>query len=387
MNVLYYLHSYPPASFVLNELYELDRRGHTVVVFAATGAGGITHSEASHLDIPVRINGVPSKTALPGVVTELLRSGTVPTSRASARREVLKRDCLRNCHDFVSGLPVDIDHVHVHFPSDLLAPARSIADRLGVPCTGTAHAFELFVRENARENRHVLDSMDRLLVPCEYNRRFLRDELDMRGPIDSVPAPLRLEKFEPSGRTRQTRLLTVSRHVKKKGILTAIRSVARLDGEYPELEYHVVGDGPERDRIEREVKSHGLGDVVSIRGRLPDEELIREFDEAAVFLLPCQVDGDGDRDALPVVLKEAMAMRAACVSTYVSAVPELIADGQNGLLVPERDERALAAELRRVIDDDALRSRLVSAGRETVEGRHDAKATVEDLLASFRAAN
>src|SRR5207253_7366968 len=107
------------------------------------------------------------------------------------------------------------------------------------------------------------------------------------------------------------------------------------------------------------------------------------YRSASVFALPCQVASDGDRDGIPNVLLEAMAMELAVVSTSVSGIPEVIQNGINGLLVPPGDAAALATAIGGVVDDPALRRRLGEAGRHTVATMFCSEAnlqTVRQLL-------
>ena len=107
------------------------------------------------------------------------------------------------------------------------------------------------------------------------------------------------------------------------------------------------------------------------------------YRRARVFALPCQVMDDGDRDGIPNVLAEAMAMGLPVVSTRISGIPELVEDGVHGLLVQSRDAEALAAALERVLVDPALRTRLSEAGRRRICERFDSRRTTVALRDLF----
>src|SRR5690606_14926326 len=106
---------------------------------------------------------------------------------------------------------------------------------------------------------------------------------------------------------------------------------------------------------------------------------------ADLFVLPCRIAADGDRDGLPNVLVEAASQRLACISTAVSGVPELIDDGETGLLVPPEDPRALADAIARAVRDPDLRSRLGAAGEKRVREAFDYRTSIATLSALFRA--
>ena len=100
---------------------------------------------------------------------------------------------------------------------------------------------------------------------------------------------------------------------------------------------------------------------------------------ADLFVLPCRVAADGDRDALPTVLLEAMAAGLPCVSTPINGVPEIIEHGRTGVLVPENDPRALAAAIRSLLEDPVRRRQMGVAARIRAEERFDLRRNVAVL--------
>jgi glycosyltransferase involved in cell wall biosynthesis len=115
------------------------------------------------------------------------------------------------------------------------------------------------------------------------------------------------------------------------------------------------------------------------------EELRGFYTRATVFALPCQVVENGDRDGIPNVLVEAMAMELPVVSTEISGIPELIEDGVNGLLIPQRDPEALAQAIGQLLNDRELRQAFGRAAREKVCRSFDAKQNILTLKQLFEA--
>src|SRR5205814_1859055 len=144
----------------------------------------------------------------------------------------------------------------------------------------------------------------------------------------------------------------------KKGFATLIEACRLLRDAGKLARCRIVGYGEEHDRLAGLISRHGLNDAVELAGKMTQDELIDLYRSASVFALPCQVASDGDRDGIPNVLLEAMAMELAVVSTSVSGIPEVIQNGINGLLVPPGDAAALATAIGCLVDDPALRSRL-----------------------------
>ena len=116
-----------------------------------------------------------------------------------------------------------------------------------------------------------------------------------------------------------------------------------------------------------------------MHGSMPQSRLRQRYDEATVLALPCIIAADGDRDVLPNVLKEAMAVGVPIVTTRLGGIEELVSHEQSGLLVPPGDVLALATALRRILGDPELRRRLAFAGRKIIEERFDMRANFSRL--------
>ena len=122
----------------------------------------------------------------------------------------------------------------------------------------------------------------------------------------------------------------------------------------------MVGDGPDRSSLEAEAARLGLVSQVHFAGAVNQDAIRRFYAHADAFVLPSFAEG------LPVVLMEAMAMGIPCITTSITGVPELIDNGESGLLVPASDVDGLAAAIIRLMDDPALCQRLSERGREKV---------------------
>ena len=120
-------------------------------------------------------------------------------------------------------------------------------------------------------------------------------------------------------------------------------------------------------KLQRMIDSYGLSSIVVLTGKMTHTELIERYRRATLFVLPSQIAEDGDRDGIPNVLLEAMAMELPVVSTDVSGIPEAIKQGVNGWLIPPEDALALRDTISRVLDDSALRASMGKQGRHLVE--------------------
>jgi glycosyltransferase involved in cell wall biosynthesis len=174
------------------------------------------------------------------------------------------------------------------------------------------------------------------------------------------------------------RILSVGALREKKGHHVLVEAVRLLAEEGRRVELAIVGEGPERGRLE------DLGGPVTLLGAAPPERIAGFLAEADVFALACVVAANGDLDGIPVSLMEAMAAGVPVVSTKLSGIPELIEDGVEGILVPSGDAAALAEALARTIDDRAAAAERAARAREKVERQHDVRRSVARMAAALR---
>lgn len=176
------------------------------------------------------------------------------------------------------------------------------------------------------------------------------------------------------------RLLSICRLVEKKGLDFALQALARVAGRGVAFEYHVIGDGPLRARLEASCARLGLRARVVFHGPMPRERVLGMLARGHVFLSPSVTASDGDQEGTPVAIMEAMSSGLPVISCVHSAIPELIRDEHSGHLVPEWDVAQLAERIERVLSRPERWPALAEAARETIEREHDVD-VLNDVLA------
>ena len=275
----------------------------------------------------------------------------------------------------------DVGWLHAHFLHTPASVARYAALLRDLPWSVSAHAKDIWTTPDWEKREKLADC--RWAVTCTaFNAEHLRALAPQAERVELVYHGLDLGRFPPlphaapmadgGDAASPVVILSVGRAVAKKGFDVLLDALARLP---PALHWRLVhvGGGPLRKRLRRQAERLDIADRIAWMGSQPQQAVLEQYRRADLFVLPCRVEDSGDRDGLPNVLMEAQSQGVACLSTTVSAVPELIEDGHTGLLVPPENPTALADALALLIADPGLRGRLGEAGREVLHDRfsHD----------------
>lgn len=279
-------------------------------------------------------------------------------------------------------------HIHAHFV-DRAATVALVASRLlGTTYSVTAHAREIYVnpallRERIREAVFA--------VTCtEYNRRHLRAQLGKRATRRLVRLYHgmdlgRAREIGPGRVGRDTRfVLSVAQLWERKGLRYLVEACAQLRDRGTDVRCEIVGEGPQRDELQALIDRLGAGDRVVLTGALPFPEVVERYRRASVFVLPCIVTEEGDRDGIPNVILEAMASGLPVISTPVSGIPEVVRDRETGLAVPQRDAGAIAVAVEQLLGDPALATGMAERAAQLVRAEFDLDRNVDRLLEQFR---
>ncbi len=286
-----------------------------------------------------------------------------------------------------------IRHLHAHFLHTPASVARYAAHLAGLTWSASAHAVDVWTTPDWELAEKLEDC--RWAVTCtEINQRHLSRLAPDADKVALVYHGLDLARF-PSGEPGRAMrdgtdgadpvvILSVGRAVEKKGYDDLLAALGRLSKEL-HWRFEHIGDGPLLDGLRTEARRLGLSERVLWRGALAQGEVIAAYGRADFFALACRVGANGDRDGLPNVLMEAGAMGLACRSTTVSAIPELIRDGETGLLAQPGDVPDLAAKMNRLIGDPGLRRALGRAGMDRARRDFSHSAGLDRLATGLRA--
>ncbi len=288
-------------------------------------------------------------------------------------------------------LPEDIRRIHAHFLHTPASVARYAAHVLDIAWSCSAHAKDIWTSPEW-ELREKLDDCDWLVTCCRSNVTYLSGLAKRPERIELVYHGLDFSRFSPPEKIQQdrdgssvaqpVRLISVGRAVKKKGYSELFTALSGLPGD---LNWHLehVGGGELIPALKSQAAALGLDHKITFAGALPQEQVLARYRKSDLFVLNSVITDDGDRDGLPNVLMEAQSQRLACLSTGISAIPELIEDGISGCLVPPGDDEALIGCLEKLITSPALRQSLGDAGFVRVHEHFDLGQGIKQLSRRF----
>jgi glycosyltransferase involved in cell wall biosynthesis len=274
----------------------------------------------------------------------------------------------------VRSRPYDVVSAHWVLPQGWAA-LRACRGR--APVVTTVHGSDVLGLRHpllARFKRAALSGSAAVTVNSSATREAvaslvpgLRDVslIPMGVDVSAIPDPALMASWDRL-RTKDGPLVAfVGRLIELKGVGDLLEAASLLRDKVPHLKVVVAGSGPLMESLRGRADALGLGEVVHFAGWLGREQVIALQAAADVVAAPARTSRDGSREAQGLSVVEAMALGKAVVAGRVGGIPDAITDGENGLLVPERDPAALAAAIRRVLDEQGLAARLGAAAAET----------------------
>lgn len=282
----------------------------------------------------------------------------------------------------------NIQHLHAHFCHGATTMALFVSHLTGIPFSFTAHAKDIYLPKlNPGDLLQYKLERTQFVATCtDANRQYLQTLAPASVPIHTIYHGLDTNVFVPANTPEGDLplILSIGRFVEKKGFAFLVRACRILKDRGHTFRCQIIGE-PDEDSepIQNLIEELQLEDLISIGAGRTQDELRALYKQATVFALPCQIVKNGDRDGIPNVLAEAMAMGVPVVTTHISGIPELITHEVDGLLVPQQDSVALAQGLEDVLSNQALRTRLGKAGRERICDIFDSKVNTVSLKTLF----
>lgn len=364
----------PSETFIVREIEALRGDGVPVTVLAGWRAAGRTPA-----GLPVEIlSDRPSLPPPPSSLREIAR--LAPSPRRVARGLRLASYAARAAR----VVPGDTVRLHAHFGNDAATLARYLAGLVGLPYRVTTHAYDLY--QDPFLLGPNLRAAERVYTVSEANLAWLSARAASEGwrldRFSVLRCGIVLASFpyrDPAPPSRPARLFCPARLVPKKGHALLLDATERLVAEGTDVRLALAGDGPLGDDLRSRAERGALAGRVEFLGTIPEAEVRERMRASDLVVLASRVAEDGDRDGLPVVLVEALALGVPVVTTRVAGIPELVTDESGHLVPPDRADLlalALGDALRESAEGRIARAR---EGRAAVERAFDVGRQVAEL--------
>jgi glycosyltransferase involved in cell wall biosynthesis len=393
MRVGYVVKRYPRYSetFIVNEILAHEAAGMNVEIFALRPPLD-THFQNRISRVLGPVHYLPTTGKASSFWSALTRASALlpdiwPSLSCASGEDVL------DVHQAVSLAAEiherQISHLHAHFATSAASVARMAARFAGIAYTLTAHAKDIFHNDvSVSDLSRRLRDAAAVITVSDYNVAYLKREFGQSAQkVVRVYNGLDLEEYRFScPRNRSPLIVGVGRLIPKKGFATLIEACAILADRDCEYQCQMIGGGELESSLRELIRRLGLQDRVQMLGPCPQNEVIVRLQDASVFAAPCVIGDDGNRDGLPTVLLEAMALGTPCVSTDVTGIPEVLRNEETGLLVAQNDAVSLADAMQRLLTDASLRARLAEHARELIQTDFDIHRNAAEIRERFYAA-
>jgi len=331
-----------------------------------------------------------SETFITGELVELRRRGvelrilSLLPPRDEFQHELVKRDGLDRlvCYEPENFSAVVREFqpqlLHAHFAREATAEARRLAAEHQLPFTFTAHGYDIH-RKPPEDFAARAAAARAVITVSEANAAYIAATFGVpRALLQVIPCGVDTEQFRPAtpaARATPPVILCVARHVAVKNLGQLLAACAVLRRRGVPFRCVMIGDGPLHEELKAQRAALGLDHMVVMPGAAEQGEVLKWWQRASVGVLTSQHEG------MPVSLMEAAACGVPVVAPAVGGIPELVLDGETGLLTKPGNVESLASALERLLCDERLRQRMGEAARHRAVEKFSVRRQVEQLLA------
>jgi len=263
------------------------------------------------------------------------------------------------------------DLIHVHFPFPLIIFGIVMKIVSSKPLVVSFHGSDLNMAKRNKIFRQLLKLFMKFADAAVVNSSFMAKLLQKIVP-ESSPVIIPMGSGLPEAQqidiaNKSEEILFVGRLIELKGCEYLLKATSKIIRKHNNIKINIVGDGPLRRNLETLSKELGIAENIIFHGYLSGEPLQKLYGKASIFVLPSIVDNRGFTEGLGTVLIEALINNCAVIAADVGGIPDIVKNGETGLLFPEKDVDSLAMSILKIIEDDELRKNLAKNGRRFVE--------------------
>lgn len=408
----YILKGYPRISetFISNEILLLEKLGFTMRLFSMRRPRE-DFSHASVKEIKARVDYLPTELLVdffrllrPNIFLAAKKTKQFRETLGIAAQGISKGKELATLKHLLQAGYLTYNHLekdpsiaqlHGHFAHSPTSVTMFASLLSGIPFSFTAHAKDIYTSDKEKLRRKIARAQ--FVVTCTRHNKEYLDALandcptPISTPIYCIYHGIDTALFRQSEVSCAThnpfKILTVARMTQKKGLATIYQALAGLHAKGIRFQHTLIGDGDDREKILALIAELGLKEHCRWIGSRTHEEVLLHFKASDLFVLGCEIAENGDRDGIPNVLVESLAMGVPALSSNVSAIPEILIDGKTGMTVPPSQPEQLEKAMLRILTDEQLRRQLIAGGQELVKDTFDNRRWIEKLADIFRRHN
>jgi 1,4-alpha-glucan branching enzyme len=375
MNILMIPHLYHPRIggveiCVKNLCRELQKKGHNVEIVTSR--------------LPRKL---PQRETIDGVVVNRLPFRLASSNPLSILKFIIRAsECIVKMLIIVRNKKIDI--INLHYISDnaiyalMLSYVKRISLITNIHGSDIEHdsvrgkMYEWVVRRTLERSAKVIFNSNYMLLKTmeNFNVSIDRKSVVIGNGVDISEADI----LEKSKEAPSPFILGIGRLVQYKGFDILIRSFASVLGRYPDIKLVLAGDGPERRNLEILIRNLGIEESVLLYGFRDRKDIQQLLVSCKFLVVPSR------REPFGIVILEAMAAQKAVIAMEVGGVPDLVKQGENGILIKSHDPHDLAAAMTYLLEHPEIADALGKRGRSTVIDRFEWKIIADKYITAFQ---
>jgi colanic acid/amylovoran biosynthesis glycosyltransferase len=281
-----------------------------------------------------------------------------------------------------------IQHVHTHFAGLAAKTAWWLRELYGITYSFTGHANDIFIpRPDQRTDlKHLIADAQFVVTVSDHGAAHLKSIApEAANKIKRIYNGLDITLFKPAKPERHpVKILSVGRLIEKKGFPILIEACKLLQDQSIEFQCTIIGAGPDESQLRSLIDRLHLADQVFLPGPKSQPEIVEALANSELFVLPAIQDRNGDADNLPTVLIEAMASGLPVIGTDVAGIPEIVLNGKNGWIVPQKDANLLAKSIRELVAAPDLRKQFGRESLALAQSTFSINSTIKQLIKQFK---
>lgn len=377
----------PHGIFVHRLMREISKQGHEVHILAPH-TGGKTkyilegvHVERFHYFYPKRFQKLCGRSGMIDNVKEGLL----------VKFQVLTFLLFNIIHSLRKLKDMDVVHVQWPIPNGL--GSLFLKKIYGIPYINTVHGEEVYLSKRYHTLfalKWFVNNSTKTVANSSATRNSCLENGLEKEKLDIIPFGVDIDFYKPlkiSKNENIFQILAVGYLIERKGFKYLIKAVKEVLKEQKNVQLIIVGSGPLEKKLKSFITELELETNARIIKNVSDEDLLQLYNTSDLFVLPSIMDSQGNTEGLGVVLLEAMACKLPVIGSDTGGIPDIIHDGETGLLVPEKDVSGLSNAILNLIENEELREKVAVNGYNEVRERFNWKKIAESYLKVYKLNN